>query len=163
MAGTLIGIARRPVSRAPMEELSHVAVSPDFGIEGDSKGIKFPKRQVTLLQRELWEEALLALGNPDLHWTARRANLLVEGVHLPRGAGSEIAIGNVRLEVTAETTPCARMDEMYQGLRRAGAGLARRRHRPGAGGRRHFARRSRHCPARGGSPAPSLAGLSAQA
>ncbi len=119
MAGTLIGIARRPVSRAPMEELSHVAVSPDFGIEGDSKGIKFPKRQVTLLQRELWEEALLALGNPDLHWTARRANLLVEGVHLPRGAGSEIAIGNVRLEVTAETTPCARMDEMYQGLRRA--------------------------------------------
>ncbi len=108
-----------------MEELSHVAVSPDFGIEGDSKGIKFPKRQVTLLQRELWEEALLALGNPDLHWTARRANLLVEVFTLPRGAGSEIAIGNVRLEVTAETTPCARMDEMYQGSagrwRRTGA------------------------------------------
>lgn len=119
MAGTLTGIARRPVSRAPMEELSHVTASPDFGVEGDSKGLKFPKRQVTLLQRELWEEALLALGNPRLSWTARRANLLVEGLHLPRGVGSEIAVGTVRLEVTAETTPCARMDEMYHGLRRA--------------------------------------------
>jgi MOSC domain-containing protein YiiM len=119
MAGTLIGIARRNKSRAPMEELSHVWLSPDVGVQGDSKGTKFPKRQVTLLSRELWEAALFTLGNPDLHWIARRSNFLVEGLHLPRGPGSLIRVGPVTLEVTAQTTPCARMDEMWSGLRQA--------------------------------------------
>lgn len=102
-----------------MEELTDAAISVDAGLEGDSKGLKFPRRQITLMERGLWEAALFTLGNPDLHWTARRANLLVEAISLPRGIGSEIGIGPVRLEVTAQTTPCARMDEIWPGLRRA--------------------------------------------
>jgi MOSC domain-containing protein YiiM len=119
MAGRLIGIARREISRAPMEELDHASITREAGIAGDSKGVKFPKRQITLLERELWEAALFTLGNPDLAWTARRANLLVADIHLPRGAGSIVMVGAVRLEVTAQTSPCARMDELWPGLRRA--------------------------------------------
>lgn len=102
-----------------MEELSAAMISIAAGLSGDSKGVKFPRRQITLMERELWEAALFTLGNPDLPWTARRANLLVEGISLPRGIGSEIGVGTVRLEVTAQTTPCARMDEIWPGLRRA--------------------------------------------
>lgn len=119
MAGRLIGIARREKSRAPMEELESAIITCEAGLEGNSKGVKFPKRQITVLERELWEAALFVLGNPNLAWTARRANLLVEGVHLPRGAGSELLVGAVRLEVIAQTSPCARMDEIWPGLRRA--------------------------------------------
>lgn len=102
-----------------MEELHHATISIEAGLAGDSKGLKFPRRQITLMERELWEAALYTLGNPGLHWTARRANLLVEGISLPRGAGSEIGVGEVLLKVTAQTTPCARMDEIWPGLRRA--------------------------------------------
>lgn len=119
MAGRLIGIARRERSRAPMDALQSATITVEAGLAGDCKGVKFPMRQITLLQRELWEAALFTLGNPDLDWTVRRANLLVEGVNLPRGAGSEIMVGDVKLEVTAQTSPCAQMDHAYQGLRRA--------------------------------------------
>ena len=119
MAGRLIGIARREKSRAPMEELERASITREAGLEGDSKGVKFPKRQITLLERELWEAALFVLGNPDLAWTARRANLLVEGVHLPRGAGSELLVGASASKSPRRRTPCARMDEIWPGLRRA--------------------------------------------
>src|SRR5262249_12292836 len=55
-------------------------------------------------------------GRPDLPWTTRRANLLVEGVELPHAAGGILRIGPVRLEVTAQTYPCARMEEAHAGL-----------------------------------------------
>ncbi|MEI9900405.1 MAG: MOSC domain-containing protein [Hyphomicrobium sp.] len=79
---------------------------------------------VTILAREDWEAALSELaasGTPvgDLDWTARRANLLVEGVRLPRAIGATLRIGPVLLEVTYPTTPCARMDEARDGLRKA--------------------------------------------
>ena len=35
---------------------------------------------------------------------------------MPRAAGSILRIGAVRLEVTAQTFPCARMEEAWAGL-----------------------------------------------
>jgi MOSC domain-containing protein YiiM len=106
-----------------MEMLSSVLIAPQYGVEGDIKGVKFPRRQVTILAREAWQAAIAQLPDVEdvasLAWTARRANLLVEGVDLPRAKGGIIAIGTVRLEVTGQTVPCARMDEAHEGLRRA--------------------------------------------
>jgi MOSC domain-containing protein YiiM len=124
-AGKVIGLARRAVSRAPMEVLQSCLITPEIGVMGDCKGQRFPLRQVTILAREDWDAALadvaveqgVAVGN--LPWTARRANVLVEGVGLPRGEGSMIALGSVLLEVTEETTPCAQMEQALRGLRRA--------------------------------------------
>jgi len=120
VSGRLIGIARRASRRAPMEEVGQVSISLEAGLGGDHKGAKFPLRQVTVLSIEAWQAALDDLpGKPDLTWTARRANLLVEAVRLPRAKGGLIAIGEVELEVTHQTVPCGRMDEAHDGLRKA--------------------------------------------
>jgi MOSC domain-containing protein YiiM len=122
-AAQLIGIARRDARRAPMEELDAGSISRERGLEGDVKGAKFPRRQITILAEEDWLAAIGELtdlaGAVPLPWTARRANLLVRGVELPRAKGSLIAVGAVELEVTGQTVPCARMDEAHAGLRRA--------------------------------------------
>ena len=106
-----------------MEELQEALIGETFGVEGDARGAKYPRRQVTVLAREDFEAALLDLagpaGPPELPWTARRANLLVEGLRLPRAKGAVIAVGSALLEVTAQTVPCERMNEAYPGLLKA--------------------------------------------
>lgn len=121
MSGRLIGIAWRPKRRAPMQTVDSIDISLEAGVVGDHKGAKFKRRAVTILAREVWETALADLGQGDepLDWTARRANLLIEGVRLPRAIGATLRIGPVLLEVTYPTTPCARMDEARAGLRKA--------------------------------------------
>ncbi len=121
MSGRLIGIAWRPARRAPMQTVDSVEISLEAGVAGDHKGAKFKRRAVTILAREDWEGALAELdrGAAELPWTERRANLLVEGVRLPRALGATLRVGAVLLEVTYPTTPCARMEEAYAGLRQA--------------------------------------------
>jgi MOSC domain-containing protein YiiM len=118
--GTLIGIARRLVSRAPMEMLEESGISPEQGVFGDFRGRAKPngrvtKRQVSVLRREDWALAEAELGMA-LPWTMRRANLLVDGLDLPHVAGTVIAIGAIRLRVSGECDPCRRMDEQQDGL-----------------------------------------------
>ena len=119
-SGRLIGIAVRDQHRAPMQTREDALVSVGAGVEGDFKGIKHPRRGVSVLSREAWEAALAELGDAsDLDWTARRANLLVEGVALPCALGGLVRIGPAVIEVTYPTTPCSRMDEAYPDLKRA--------------------------------------------
>ncbi len=119
-AGRLIGIAVRAAYRAPMQTLDRARIVVDGGVEGDYKGAKHPRRGVTVLAREAWEAALADLGADasaaGLSWTARRANLLVEGVALPKALGGIVRVGPVVIEVTYPTTPCKRMDEARVGL-----------------------------------------------
>lgn len=91
-----------------MQERAGGRITVAAGLEGDFKGAKYPRRQITLLAREAWQAAL--------PWTVRRANLLIEGVRLPRAAGGIVRIGQVRLEVTGQTYPCQRMNEACAGL-----------------------------------------------
>jgi MOSC domain-containing protein YiiM len=118
LEGTLAGIARRVASRAPMELLDAIDVSTSAGLVGDCKGLKFRKRQVTVLAAEAWAAACAAVG-ADLPWTARRANLLTRNVVLPRARGARLRIGGLLLEVTGQTFPCRRMDEVKPGLLKA--------------------------------------------
>jgi MOSC domain-containing protein YiiM len=106
-----------------MEQLTKGRITKQAGLEGDFRGAKFMSRQITVLAIEDWEAALLDLhdlmGPPDLPWTTRRANLLVEGIRLPRAKGAIIQIGGTVLEVTGQTNPCFRMDEAHKGLLKA--------------------------------------------
>lgn len=108
-----------------MEALQEGVISRAAGLEGDFKGAKHPHRQITVLAREDWEAALADLppGTPEAlrasPWTARRANILVEGVRLPRAAGGVLRVGPVELEITGETSPCRRMEEVAPGLIKA--------------------------------------------
>lgn len=123
--GRLAGIARHGRPRGPMEELSHVAVTCEAGIEGDRRGATHRRigRQVALIESESWAAAMADLGlsgDSVLPWSSRRANLLVEGQRLPREAGIIITIGaSLRIETTMECDPCSRMDEIRPGLRQA--------------------------------------------
>jgi len=114
--GRLVGIAGRIGRRAPMQESAGGRITVAAGLEGDFKGAKYPRRQITLLAREAWQAALNEIGHAALPWTVRRANLLIEGVRLPRAAGGIVRIGPVRLEVTGQTYPCQRMNEACAGL-----------------------------------------------
>lgn len=117
--GQLVGIARRSARLMPMEEVNSAIISVAAGLEGDHKGARFPDRQVTVLSVEAWLLAADEAGKPALPWTSRRANLLVEGVCLPRAAGGVLRVGEVTLEVTGQTVPCKRMDDALPGLRKA--------------------------------------------
>lgn len=118
--GTVIGLARRTVSGAPMEEIEKGEVTLGRGLDGDCKGVKFPTRQLTILALEDWRLACAALTPPiALPWTVRRANVLVSGIRLPRARGAVLAIGELRLEVTAQTFPCGKMERAHAGLLKA--------------------------------------------
>jgi MOSC domain-containing protein YiiM len=113
----LVAIARRPRRFAPMEEVGEVAVTGAEGVAGDARG-RSPGRQVTVLALEDWRAACAELA-AELPWTLRRANLLLEGVILPREGGARLRSGALELEITGETDPCARMDAQHPGLRAA--------------------------------------------
>lgn len=100
----------------PVLQIDQVLVHTGRGIEGDRRGKN--KRGLTLLSTEQWAETCRELG-VDLPWTARRANVLVEGVDLKEAAGRTVTLGEVRIYVYGETRPCALMDRTHQGLRAA--------------------------------------------
>lgn len=115
--GKILQIAIRDASRAPLQMLEKATVSAEKGLVGDFRGT-VKGRQVTVLVREAWESACRDLGM-DVDWTARRANVLVEGLDLHDTTGKHLQLGDVVLEITGETTPCPRMDEAQQGLQDA--------------------------------------------
>lgn len=127
MSGRLGGIARHDRPRGPIETLDHVEVTRTEGLHGDFRGAvrpgRKPRRQVSLIEAESWAAAMKDLGLAGeslLPWHVRRANLLVEGLRLPREPGAVIAIGaSLRIEVTCECDPCSRMEEIAPGLKAA--------------------------------------------
>ena len=119
MAGRLIGIARKDRPRVPMEVIDRAEIGTEIGIAGDYRGAMHPgrvnRRQVTILLAEDWTTALAEHGR-TVPWYERRANLLVEGIVLPREEGVRVRIGNALFEITGECDPCHRMDAVSDGL-----------------------------------------------
>lgn len=86
------------------------------GIAGnaDQRG----KRQVTLIDLQTWR-ALMERLDGDLETSARRANVVIEGISLPHTRGKTLLIGDTRLLIHGETRPCGQMDQALPGLRTA--------------------------------------------
>lgn len=73
------------------------------------------RRQVTILSREAWDACMAEL-EAELDPSTRRANLLVTGVNLEGTRNRVLRIGDARLLIGGEVTPCERMEEAYAGL-----------------------------------------------
>ena len=113
--GKVIGIATRDEKRGPMVVYASAKVSFEKGIGDDSRGAIRGDRQVTVMTEECWNDVNSELGRL-LHWTTRRANIIIEGVDLENTTGNALKIGKFLLEITGELKPCARMDEQIKGL-----------------------------------------------
>lgn len=110
----LASIAWKTKPRTPMIEARAAQVSIEVGIEGDFRG-RAPNRQITIVFAEDWARACAAQGETR-PWTIRRANLLIEGLANPRGAGGLLRVGACVFEITGECGPCANMDRQWPGL-----------------------------------------------
>lgn len=97
----------------PVDEATLVAGQGLVGSVGRSR-----RRQVTLLELENWTRCIAEVGS-DANASRRRANIVVSGIALARTRGRMLRIGDVRLAVGGELTPCERMDEVHPGLQTA--------------------------------------------
>jgi MOSC domain-containing protein YiiM len=116
MSGRLEAIWLKRAHRGPMDEVAEATAVAGRGLDGSVDRSR--RRQVTVIEREVWERLMKELG-ADISPSSRRANLMVSGVALANTRGRVLRVGGVRLEIGGETTPCERMDEAFEGLRAA--------------------------------------------
>ena len=114
--GRLEAIWIKRAHRGKMDEVTEATVAAGQGIAGNVDRSR--RRQVTIIEREVWESLMQQL-DADVSPSSRRANLMVSGVRLQDTRGRTLRVGSVRFAIGGETTPCERMDEALPGLREA--------------------------------------------
>ncbi len=115
-AGRLQAIWIKRCKRGPMDPAEAAELLVGRGIVGNAD--QGGKRQVTLIEQEIWEALMRQLGG-SLSPSARRANLLLQGIRLAQSRGRALVVGPCRIRIYGETRPCERMDEALLGLREA--------------------------------------------
>ena len=116
MPGRVEGLWSKRAHRGRMDQLREATLVAGKGMAGSVDRSR--RRQVTLLAREAWNEAVSTIAE-DPGPAARRANILISGIELPYMRGRILRIGACRLAIGGELTPCERMDEASPGLRQA--------------------------------------------
>jgi MOSC domain-containing protein YiiM len=115
-AGKLESIWLKRMKNGPMDATDQAALKANRGLVGNAN--QGGKRQVTIIEKEIWEAVTTKLG-AAVDPSARRANLMVSGIHLADSRRRILRIGNCRIRIYGETKPCEVMDEAWPGLRQA--------------------------------------------
>ncbi len=102
--------------RGPMDSAAEATLVAGQGVAGSVDRSR--RRQVTLLESEAWAACMTELG-VDNDPALRRANILLSGVQLADTRGRVLIVGETRLAIGGELTPCERMDEVTPGLKAA--------------------------------------------
>ena len=114
--GRLDAIWIKRMKRGPMDPAPRARLVAGRGIVGNAN--QGGRRQVTVIEREVWEGLMREL-DAGLSPATRRANLMVSGVSLENARGRTLRVGAVRIRLFGETKPCERMEEALPGLRAA--------------------------------------------
>ena len=104
------------MKRGPMDVVEQATLQAGKGLVGNAN--QGGRRQVTILEREIWAELMTEVGG-RLPPSARRANLLICGLSLSSSRKRVLGIGSCRIRILGETKPCERMEEACPGLQAA--------------------------------------------
>lgn len=104
------------MKRGPMDCVEQATLEAGKGLIGNAN--QGGRRQVTILEREIWAELMTEVEG-RLPPSARRANLLIHGLSLARSRKRVLRIGQCRIRILGETRPCERMEEAWPGLQAA--------------------------------------------
>lgn len=116
ITGRVEAIWVKRAHRGPMDSVHEATLIANQGVGGSVDRSR--RRQVTLLESEAWAACMTELG-VDKDPGGRRANILLGGVRLGHTRGRVLIIGDARLTIGGELTPCERMDEVTPGLQAA--------------------------------------------
>ena len=111
--GRLEAIWIKRAHRGPMDAVHEARLVEGRGVDGSVDRSR--RRQVTIISREAWAACMAELG-AELDPSTRRANLLVAGIDLETTRNKVLRIGDARLLIGGEVTPCERMEEAHAGL-----------------------------------------------
>ena len=114
--GGLIRIWSKRAHGGPMDPKEEAVLEVGKGMVGCAN--HGSPRNVTLIERDAWRAAERDLGT-EVDPSARRANLMVEGISLRDSRGKLLVVGECLIEIRGETRPCEIMNEGAPGLREA--------------------------------------------
>jgi MOSC domain-containing protein YiiM len=114
--GRLEAIWIKRAHHGPMDPVTRATLRAGRGIVGNAD--QGGRRQITLIDRQLWDVVIEDVGD-YVDPAARRANLLVGGLSLADSRGMILRVGGCRLRINGETRPCEHMDQAKDGLRHA--------------------------------------------
>lgn len=114
--GQLEAIWLKRMKGGPMDPVERVDLKAHQGLVGNAN--QGGKRQVTLMEQEVWQSLMEQLG-ASLDPSVRRANLMLSGIRLAHSRKRILQIGNCRIRIWGETKPCEHLDEVCPGLKEA--------------------------------------------
>lgn len=114
--GTLQAIWIKRMHRGPMDAVDSALLVAGRGIVDNAN--QGGRRQVTIIEEEVWEDLMRRVG-AWLPPATRRANLMLRGIRLENSRRQVLCIGTCRIHIFGETAPCKRMDMALPGLRKA--------------------------------------------
>lgn len=115
-AGRLEAIWIKRAHHGPMGPVATATLVANQGIVGNADRSR--RRQVTIIEHEVWNELMKRLG-AHLDPSTRRANLMLNGLRLAETRDRILAIGPSRIRILGEVKPCERMEEALPGLEAA--------------------------------------------